>query len=217
MWQDFTYAKQSLPILFAVFVVSLVVFLVIFMIPGGPAIAFQTIYARLKRIGSVSNERTIYLDGRNFVRFSLNVPEEAQFLYDKAGTILEMYSALCAEESGIFHDIRVGVKLDWNGSIIYGQGPDPYNEIDLILMRNNLPIFVSCKNTEPKNEQLYEIMVMAKHYGGYFATPALFCSGNATLGVKKRADEMGVILIDGIRAKTPETMVSILKKKFGES
>lgn len=185
------------------------------LLPGVEARNFQSIFTRLKNIGVLSNEETVRLSGRDYMRFSLNVPEEALFLYDKAGTILEMYSALCAHESGLFHDIRVGVKLDWDGILAEGQEPDPYNEIDLILMKNNLPIFVSCKNTDPKNDQLYEITVMAKHYGGYFATPALFCSGNATEGVKKRAAEMGVVLIDGIRAKTPEIMISILKKKFG--
>lgn len=177
---------------------------------------FQSIFTRLKNIGAVSDEETVLLCGRNYVRYSLNVPEEARFLYDKAGTILEMYGALCASESGLFHDVRVGVKLDWDGRITDGEEPDPYNEIDLILMRNNLPVFVSCKNTVPKNDQLYEITVMAKHYGGYFATPALFCSGNATEGVKKRALEMGVILVDGIRAKTPEIMIATLKKIFGK-
>ena len=182
--------------------------------PGEGAASYQSISARLRNVGILSDEERICLGGRDYMKFSLNVPEEAMFLYDKAGTILEMYSALCAGESGLFHDIRVGVKLDWDGKIANEQTPDPYNEIDLVLMQGNLPILVSCKNTVPKNEQLYEITVMAKHYGGHYATPALFCSGNATEGVKKRADEMGVVLIDGIRYKTPEFMIHLLKKKF---
>lgn len=186
------------------------------LLPGAEARSFQSISARLKNIGVLTDEETVRLGNRDYMRFSLNVPEEALFLYDKAGTILEMYCALCAHESGLFHDVRVGVKLDWDGILAQGQEPDPYNEIDLILMKNNLPVFVSCKNTDPKNDQLYEITVMAKHYGGHFATPALFCSGKATEGVKKRAAEMGVVLIDGIRAKTPETMISMLKKCFGK-
>ena len=88
------------------------------------------------------------------------------------------------------------------------------NEIDLILMRENLPILASCKNTVPQNEHLYEIMIMAKHYGGYFATPALFSSGRATESIRKRAKEMGIVLIDGIRFKTPEQMKLLLQKKF---
>ncbi len=186
------------------------------LLPGTEGRSYQSISTRLKNIGVLSDEETVLLGNRNYARFSLNVPEEARFLYDKAGTILEMYSALCAYESGLFHDIRVGVKLDWDGILTNGNQPDPYNEIDLILMKNNLPIFVSCKNTDPKKEQLYENAVMAKHYGGPFATTALFCSGNATEGVKKRASEMGIVLIDGIRAKTPEIMISVLKKQFDE-
>ncbi len=176
--------------------------------------AYQSISARLKNIGVLGNEKKIRLGQRNYVRFDLNVTNEALFLYDKAGTILEMYCALCAHESGLFHDIRVGVKLDWDGRIVTDQTPNPYNEIDLLLMKENLPILISCKNTVPKNDQLYEIMVMAKHYGGYYATPALFCSGNATEGIRKRAAEMGIVLIDGIRYKSSEQMALLLQKKF---
>ncbi len=183
---------------------------------GEGGAAYQSISSRLKNIGVLSDEEKIRIGGRDYMRFSLNVPDEALFLYDKAGTILEMYCALCAHDSGLFHDVRVGVKLDWDGVITDDVTPDPYNEIDLVLMHGNLPVFVSCKNTAPKNDQLYEITVMAKHYGGYYATPALFCSGNATEGVKKRAKEMGVVLIDGIRYKTPEVMVPLLQNRFGK-
>lgn len=184
---------------------------------GDEGRSFQSIFTRLKNIGIFSDEKVIRLGNRDYMRFSINVPDEALFLYDKAGTVLEMYGALCAHESGLFHDVRVGVKLDWDGILAHGQMPNPYNEIDLVLMKNNLPIFVSCKNMIPKNDHLYEITVMAKHYGGHFATPALFCSENATEGFKKRAEEMGVVLIDGIRAKTRETMVAVLEKKFGKN
>ncbi|MBE6712234.1 MAG: hypothetical protein E7580_01800 [Ruminococcaceae bacterium] len=178
--------------------------------------AYQTVSARLKSAGILTHETKSNRRGREVMNFSLKVPEEALFLYDKAGNLLEMYCALCAHDSGLFHDIRVGVMLDWNGTVSAGRLVDPRNEVDLILMRENLPILASCKNTAPQNEHLYEIMIMAKHYGGYFATPALFASGRATETVKKRADEMGIVLIDGIRFKTPEQMTVIMKNTFSE-
>ncbi|MBQ3074819.1 MAG: hypothetical protein IJC26_02010 [Clostridia bacterium] len=176
--------------------------------------AYQAISSRLKSIGIISDEKMIRQGKRNYMNFKLNVSQEAEFLYDKAGSLLEMYCALCAHESGLFHDIRVGVMLDWNGTVSGKHSPDPRNEVDLFLMRENLPIVISCKNTAPQNEHLYEIMIMAKHYGGYFATPALFTSEKATDTVKKRAIEMGIVLIDGIRYVSREEMVRLLKSRF---
>lgn len=185
--------------------------------PGADTAAYQSISAKLKSIGVLSDEKKVFTKGRDCMEFSLNVPEEAKFLYDKAGNILEMYCALCAHESELFHDIRVGVKMDWDGTISPDRSADPYNEVDLVLMQENLPIVVSCKNTAPKNDHLYEIMIMAKHYGGYFATPALFTSGKATETVRRRAAEMGIVLIDSIRHKSPSEMVRLLHRSFGTS
>lgn len=183
--------------------------------PGGDASAYQSISARLKSIGALREEKKRSSKGRDCVEFMLDVPEEAKFLYDKAGNVLEMYCALCAHESGLFHDIRVGVMTDWDGTVSGGGTADPYNEVDLILMRENLPILVSCKNTVPKNDYLYEIMIMAKHYGGYYATPALFTSGRATESLRKRASEMGIVLIDSIRHTSQQEMIRLLQAKFG--
>jgi hypothetical protein len=149
------------------------------------------------------------------MEFQLNVPQEALFLYEKAGNLLEMYSALAAFEAGLFHDICVGVEVDWNGLASPVGTPDPKNEIDLVLLQENLPVLISCKNTAPKNEYFYEIMIMAKHYGGYFATPVLFSSGKASPTVRKRAAEMGIVLIDSIRHLDLSSFAALIKRRLG--
>ncbi len=176
--------------------------------------AYRIIAEKLKQSGIISDEKKSVLRGRSYMDFSLNVPKEALFLYEKAGNILEMYAALCAYDAGIFHDIRVGVKLDWNGTVHPPHIPDPRNEIDLILMHENLPILASCKNTPPQNEHLYEIMIMTKHYGGHYATPMLLTSGRSSPTVRQRAKEMGVLLIDGIRYLTPKQFSEKFEKHF---
>ncbi len=171
---------------------------------------YKTVAQKLKKQGILTNEIKTVKNGRSIMDFRLNVPKEALFLYEKAGNILEMYAALCAFDADVFHDIRVGVKLDWNGTVESSHIPDPRNEIDLILMHENLPILASCKNALPQNEHLYEIMIMAKHYGGFYATPMLIATGRATPTVRQRAKEMGIVLIDGIRYLSPK----LLAEKF---
>lgn len=167
---------------------------------------YSTVARKLKKNGIMTDENILIKNGRSIADFKLIVPEEALFLYEKAGNALEMYAALCAFDSNIFHDIRVGVKLDWNGTVEKSHIPDPKNEIDLILMHENLPILASCKNSPPQNEHLYEIMIMAKHYGGHYATPMVLATGNGSPTVRQRAKEMRIVLIDGIRHLSSEAL-----------
>ncbi|MBR4287876.1 MAG: DUF1887 family protein [Clostridia bacterium] len=175
---------------------------------------FSRVYRRLKEAKIAGNERQVTENGKVYMLYDLFVDRSALFLYDKAGTLLEMYAALAAYEAGVFHDIRVGVTLDWNGIASPHWEPDPRNEVDLILMHENLPVLASCKNTEPSNEFLYEIMTMSRHYGGFFSTPMLFSSRVATSSVRQRAKEMNIILIDGIARMDFQRLTQKIKNLF---
>jgi len=175
---------------------------------------FSRVYRRLKEAKIAGNERLFTDGGKQYMLFDLYVDPSALFLYDKAGTLLEMYAALASFESGAFYDIRVGVTVDWNGVPSPKWEPDPRNEVDLILMHENLPILASCKNTEPSNEFLYEIMTMSRHYGVYFSKPMLFSSRVATSSVRQRAKEMDIILIDGIARMDFQRFTQRIRKHF---
>ena len=82
------------------------------------------------------------------------------------------------------------------------------------MMRKNLPILASCKNTFPQNEFLYEILTVSRHYGGFYSTPALFSSGIASPTVRERAKEMGIVLIDGIRKLSLTELTEKIKDAF---
>ncbi len=181
--------------------------------PGHRELFFR-VYRRLQAAKIAGNERRLIENGKEYMLFDLFVDRSALFLYDKAGTLLEMYAALAAYDAGVFHDIRVGVTLDWNGIASPYWQPDPRNEIDLILMHENLPVLASCKNTEPSNDFLYEIMTMSRHYGGFFSTPMLFSSRAASSTVRQRAKEMEIILIDGIARMDFQRLTQKIRKLF---
>ena len=175
---------------------------------------YSVVINKLKSAGIIDKEQILAANGKKYGEFQLKVPREALFLYDKAGSLLELYTALAVWRTRNFHDIRVGVTVDWNGKIEQKYRPDPRNEIDLFFMHGNLPVVVSCKNAVPINEYLYEIMIMAKHYGGRYATPMLLATGRASPTVKKRAAEMGIILIDRIRFRSLEELSALFAKHF---
>ena len=176
--------------------------------------AWRAVTARLEQANIIQNCRTVEENGQSIGIFQWNLAPEARFLWEKAGNLLEYYSALAADESGIFHDIRVGSLLDWNGSTAPPRQPDPKNEIDLILMHRNLPVFASCKNTVPHNDYLYEILTMTRHFGGLSATPMLIATEKASFALRQRAREMGILLLDDVGKNSTEALAERFRRLF---
>lgn len=176
--------------------------------------SYRIISQRLRNVGILGEETQLQSHGKTFVRYTLFVDKKALFLYQKGGNLLEMIAALSAFDSKMFQEIKVGVVADWDGNPSLPHRPDPRNEIDLFLLFENLPIAASCKNTYLQKEHLYEILIMAKHYGGFYATPVAISSYRASLSLKKRADEMGVILLDALAERSYEDMIRLWKANF---
>lgn len=147
------------------------------------------------------------------VTFNLNVPKNARFLYDKGGNLLEMVSYLAAVESGCFADCCTGATLDWDGED-FGRNNEPHNEIDLILTYGHIPVFVSCKGTQVENEYLYEILTMARHFGGPCARPVLISSVSNRRSIRERAAEMGILLLDDVARLGIDGLIEALRKQF---
>ena len=133
--------------------------------------------------------------GGAVITYRLHVPQSAAFLYDKGGNILEMMTYAAAMDCGCFRDGCTGVSLDWSEKK-KSVSANPYNELDVVLMRGHIPCFVSCKSAEVENDYLYEIMIMARHYGGRYAVPALITATSCNAYLHARAREMGIVLID---------------------
>lgn len=170
---------------------------------------------KLCKNGIISELREHKNGSKIEVSYRLNVPESALFLYDKGGNILEMLTYLAAVDSGRFVDCCTGISLDWDDADRHVKA-DPYNEIDTVLTQGHIPYFMSCKNTDVTNDFLYEIMVMARHYGGKYAVPALICTTRCNEHLHARAKEMGIILIDDIArlsaAEFSRKMISSLSR-----
>ncbi|MBR3179140.1 MAG: hypothetical protein IKF49_06450 [Clostridia bacterium] len=147
-------------------------------------------------------------------RFFPAVLSENTELMQKAGAVLERYACYCAMNSGLFSDVRTGVEIDWDGKADTVE--NPYNEIDVMLAFDEHPVFASCKNREPSKEDLYEISVMTKHFGGKYGIAMLLSTLPAQGSVKERAKEMEVILIDGIGHKNEKGMIARFTEMVGK-
>ena len=143
----------------------------------------------------------------------------------KAGNILELYvymlaNEICEKETGFYDDIDIGVCVDWD-SVIHGaldDEKDTKNEIDVMLTRGLVPIFISCKNGEVHKSALYELKTIADHFGGEYAKMVLVSTYISTDKesreyIIQRAEDMNINLIDGVDKLTKDEFLSILKQK----
>ena len=135
----------------------------------------------------------------------------------KAGNVLELKTLLEAramEENGIpfFQDARMSVGIDWDG--IYYEPEknkkETRNEIDVVLMHGTAPIFISCKNGNIDDEELYKLNTVASRFGGPYAGKMLIAtdldrkSEAANSSFAQRAWDMDILLVTDAAKLTSE-------------
>lgn len=175
--------------------------------------AYDIIAPRLRRKGIMADETLQRMGNKEYRVFSLNVEKDGRFLYEKGGNLLEMYCALAAHRSGCFNDCRVSVILDWDGKK-RTRSVDVRNEVDVVVTHGHIPVFISCKNTRLENEHLYEIATMTRHYGGRYARPAIVSNVENLPVIRKRAQDMGILLIDEVYKLSLEEFTAIFRTQF---
>lgn len=127
----------------------------------------------------------------------------------KAGQILELLIAAVArilqDKDGnlVYHDVQTGVYLDWDGvSAAYGQ-VEVNNEIDVLLMKGAVPVFISCKNGSVTIEELFKLHTVAHRFGAKYAKKVLVASQLDKMGAKAkhiraRAADMGIRILEDV-------------------
>ena len=121
--------------------------------------------------------------GEDRYRFASSADKEYMTV---SGIWLEMYMYIQAKQC--FDEVYMGVDIDWNKRDIC-EGWD--NEIDVVVMKNSQPIFISCKMRPIEKETVYEIYSMAKRLGGSYGK-ALIAT---TVDVRSGKDERNSIYL----------------------
>ncbi len=157
---------------------------------------------------------------RNDENISVTFKNEAvKRCLTKEGNALEMkvYSvaakAVSPDGRPTYNEVMQGVQIDWNGRT----DDDPYgatNEIDVMMMRGMIPVFVSCKNGRVGMDELYKLNSVANRFGGKYTKKVLVAtrlselesrddgddpyrtSGEFIRYFRMRAKEMGIQLIE---------------------
>ena len=142
----------------------------------------------------------------------------------KAGNILETKVLLEAQSllqdgQPFFQDCRMGVTIDWDG-VIHAPSerlPETRNEIDVIAMRGVTPLFISCKNGNIGEEELYKLHTVATRFGGSNARKMLIASdldfknSSSNHAFIQRAWDMDIILMTDAATLSKEEWRDLFK------
>lgn len=109
-----------------------------------------------------------------------------------SGSVLEQYTFLQEQDNAGNVDCRVGVHIDWDGVIHEEQGVDVLNEIDVLSLYGNVPVFISCKGGNVDQNALYELDTVTSRFGGKYAKKVLVLSKELSRGHALRAEEMNI-------------------------
>ena len=150
--------------------------------------------------------------------------EQVKLCLTKAGTLLELVTLLTAKNmkksdgTPYFNDVRTGVMIDWDGVVHNNKdgNVDTENEIDVILMKGVVPIFISCKNGKIPDDELYKLNTVAEQFGSEYARKVLVATdmGKAAKSRKyflERARDMGIQIIEDVHKNGFGKLENILK------
>lgn len=116
--------------------------------------------------------------GEDRYRFASEADKEYMTV---SGIWLEMYIYIQAKQC--FDEVYMGVDIDWNKRDIC-ENRD--NEIDVVVMKNSQPIFISCKMRPVEKETVYEIYAMARRLGGDYAKSLIATTYDVRSGKDER-------------------------------
>ncbi len=143
----------------------------------------------------------------------------------KAGQALEMKvfatakSVLDNDGVPVYDDSLNGVVIDWDGVFHHKDEKlyDTENEIDVLLMHDIVPVFISCKNGVVTSDELYKLNTVAERFGGQYSKKVLIATSIDQMGeggkyLRQRAQDMNIRLLENIQDLEDEE----LKKKIGK-
>lgn len=128
--------------------------------------------------------------------------EQIKRCFRSEGQVLELvvyYLAGLIKEKGkqFYTDAKTGVHINWdNGTDT--KNAEVKNEVDVVLMKGMVPVFISCKNGQFDSNELYKLSSVAEKFGGKYAKKIVVttCEESAEF-YRPRATELkiGIVLI----------------------
>lgn len=166
-----------------------------------------------------------YVNDSEYITYTYK-NEQVKKCLTKAGNALELKvfdilrNLKRDDDTLLFNDAMNGVYIDWDGELHAKNDTtkDTENEIDIMLMQGIRPIFISCKNGQVLQDELYKLETVANRFGGPYAKKILISTYTDTKPERQkyfeqRAKDMGISLIKNVHTITSD---KALIKRFNE-
>lgn len=164
---------------------------------------------RLNNVGIINNLRI----GEDGIHFEFKNDQIKRCML-KSGQVLELYITIIVKSlterigKPLYNDVQCNVVLDWDNPDIETDKYKDYttkNEIDILLMKGIVPVFISCKNGIAGINELYKLNTVAERFGGKYAKKVLLISDhksntNTPEQVLARAEDMNITVIPDVAA-----------------
>lgn len=109
------------------------------------------------------------------------------------GSALELYIYKVCLDTGVFHDVRSSVVVDWAGE---RRRDGVTNELDAVAVRGITPLFVSCKTCVVSTEALNELAILRDRFGGAASRAAIVTAEYCRAVTRHRAAALDIDVID---------------------
>ncbi len=164
-----------------------------------------------------------YEENEYYISYRYKSPQVKRCLV-KAGQALEMkiYSVAKSlkDDRGraVYDDVVNGVCIDWDGDAMEGgKTVDVENEIDVMLTKGVVPVFISCKNGQVDVNELYKLNTVAQRFGGDYAKKVLCATALERNGrefasfFRDRAQDMGIRVLDNVQHMSEAELSRVIK------
>lgn len=164
----------------------------------------------LKKLKEIKSVDYLNIDENRIKVFFKNTYIKS-FIF-KSGTWLEIVTKNLINDIKEIDEVKNGVMFLWND-----KSKVVRNELDVIAMKDCIPICISCKDSDKYNEDtLNELKVYSEKIGGENAFKILVATKEPVKNsVKIRAKEMGIniIIFNGNEEKFKNNIINIIKSK----
>lgn len=164
------------------------------------------------------------VDSEEIISFAFK-NEQVKLCLTKEGTLLELmvflYAKSAKEKDGSlrYDDAVNGAYIDWDSTLhdITDDEKDTENEIDVVLMKGLVPVFISCKNGYVDETELYKLNTVAEKFGGPYAQKVLvatYFGKSSAEGHKyfvQRAKDMKIQLIENVHELSEDEFAKKIK------
>lgn len=133
------------------------------------------------------------IEGKSFSYRSREVKQ----LFEVAGSWLESYLYIKLKQSEQFDDVMMSVVIDFSSR---RKTPYPVTcELDLLALRDNRLVFISCKSNKVDSSALYEVKLHSTMFGNQLSSAAV-CTAEEldrrNPSIYTKARELGIAVID---------------------